>query len=68
MHTICETGKQFLDDCDEILRKNILQTSFFVIDAKLMECCVGKDFIVNVARDDQILLMLHYANYPRAFW
>lgn len=29
-----------------------------------MDYCVGKDFIVNVARDDQILLMLHYADYP----
>ncbi|MGN1040997.1 MAG: GNAT family N-acetyltransferase [Candidatus Fimimonas sp.] len=64
MHTIYKTGKQFLDDCGEILQKNLMETSFFVIDAKLMEVCRGNDFIVKVAQDNKILLMLHFGEYP----
>ncbi len=64
MHIIYKTGQQFLDECSEILQPNLMQTSFFVIDAKLIDKCNDNDYIVKVFENDKSLLMLHYADFP----
>lgn len=64
MHKIYSSGSEFLDDCQDILDKNPLETMFFGVNASAMPKCDKNEFIVKVYDGEKELLMLHHATYP----
>lgn len=64
MYKIYNSGREFLDDCHDILDKNPLETMFLGGNAAAMSQCDKNEFIVKVFEGEKALLMLHHAKYP----
>lgn len=64
MHKIYTSGREFLDDCQDILDKKPLETMFFAANASAMPQCDQNEFVVKVCDNEKTLLLLHHATYP----
>lgn len=64
MHKIYSSGREFLDDCQDILDKNPLETMFLGVNASAMPECDKNEFIVKAYDGGKTLLLLHHSTYP----
>lgn len=58
------SGKEFLAENKEILKKYPLETVFFEVNAKAIEHTDPNDFLVRLEADGKFLLAVHQSHYP----
>ncbi|MCH5151423.1 MAG: GNAT family N-acetyltransferase [Clostridiales bacterium] len=64
MYKLYSTGREFLDENQNIIRNDPLGAMFLAVNANMIEQCDETNYAVRVEVDGSLLLAIHVGDYP----